>query len=496
MSYSTSSRSRFDAASVIERPGSTTAGRLVFGGGLAFSAIALFGFLWMNFSAPARVDLAYAVIVLGLLFAARAIALRSGPLAYERQVGPAIGFARYGPVAIVLLGVVLRIAFSLRYPAALSSDDATYRQLAEAIIAGRSYNAVEGFAYWPPGVPFLFAPFSFALGEYAVLGFNLATFVAAEWVAFVLCRRSASSRAAYTALLLIAVWPNFVASAGLLEKENLLIVLWPAAALCFLQVGDRDRPMRLLHATLAGVLTGIAILVQPASIFLPLVFAAYAICAYGFRARTIYGIAVLWMCAGASILPWTVRNYVVLHQFVPITTAGGSNFFMVSGPRSDGRWNESGQKAALVLSADEVTRSRLGVQLGLRNIERYPVHYLSAVVRKPLYMYGQNSKNSYWVFARGGISGPLAYSILWPVSNAYYFAILILMAVYFFRYRVTGRGRVEDVLPVAMLFYPFLSNAMFEASERHRYGVLVFMAIFAATALSERERPRPRRAGA
>ncbi len=68
------------------------------------------------------------------------------------------------------------------------------------------------------------------------------------------------------------------------------------------------------------------------------------------------------------------------------------------------------------------------------------------------------------------------------------------MAVYFFRYRITGRSRAEDVLAVAMLFYPFLSNAMFEASERHRYGVLVFMAIMAATALSERGRPGPQRA--
>ncbi len=354
-----------------------------------FSAIALFGFLWMNFTTSARVDLAYVVIVIGLLFAARAIALRSGPLAQAQRVGAPIGLARYVPAAIVLLGIALRIAFGIRYQAAFTSDYATYRQLTEAILAGHPYHAAEGFAYWPPGLPFLFAPFAFALRGHAVLGFNLATFVAAEWVALALCRRSADRRVTWTALFLIAVWPNFVVSANILLKENLLIVLWPAAVLCFLQAGDRDRPARLVHAALAGVLTGIAILVQPASIFLPLVLAVYGICACEFRARTILGIVTLWICAGATILPWMVRNSVVLHEFVPLTTSGGVNFFMVSRPKSDGKWEPANSAAALALSPDETTRSRLGVQLGLKNIEHTPVHYLSTVVRKPLYMYGQ-----------------------------------------------------------------------------------------------------------
>lgn len=459
------------------------AGSIVFVGGLAFSAIALFGFFWMNFAASAWVNPVYGLIVLGLLIAARAAALRSGPFAPERQLRPAATLLRYAPAAIVLLGVVLRIAFSLRYPTTLVSDDAVYRRLAEAILAGRPYRAAEGLAYWPPGLPFLFAPFVFALGKHAVLGFNLVTFVASEGVAFALCRRSGSRQLSCTTLLLLAIWPNFVVSTVLLLKENLLIVLWPAAVLCFLQASDPGHRARLAHAALAGVLTGIAILVQPASIFLPLVFAAYGIWAGGCHAKTALRIGVLWACTGAAVLPWSVRNYLVLHQFVPLTTSGGVNLFMVSRPESDGRWSATGATAALALNSDEMTRSRLGIQLGLRNIEQNPMHYLGTIVRKPLYMYGQDINNSEWAFARGDAGGPLAFSVVWSVSNAYYFVILLLIAIYFFRYRLTGRSSPEDVLPVVMLFYPMMSNALFEASERHRYGVLIFMAIFAAHAL-------------
>src|SRR4029453_898321 len=48
--------------------------------------------------------------------------------------------------------------------------------------------------------------------------------------------------------------------------------------------------------------------------------------------------AALFVCAFAFVLaPWTLRNYLVLDRFVPVTTGGGKALFVATYLPGDGR---------------------------------------------------------------------------------------------------------------------------------------------------------------
>ena len=138
---------------------------------------------------------------------------------------------------------------------------------------------------------------------------------------------------AVAALGLAAVYPVFVELSGTLVAENLLVVFELAAiwaALRARRAGGAARTYAWIAAT--GILTGLATLThENAAVFvLPLGVAAWSAA----RARApdrarrpgcarMAAPAVLVLCACAVIAPWTVRNAVELHHFVPVSDETG-----------------------------------------------------------------------------------------------------------------------------------------------------------------------------
>jgi 4-amino-4-deoxy-L-arabinose transferase-like glycosyltransferase len=136
-------------------------------------------------------------------------------------------------------------------------------------------------------------------------------------------------RTALAATALAALSPLLVVYSGSLISEPLFIALELGALACALEA--RGRPA---WAIAAGVLGGAAALTRPAGLVLLL---ALALCAGGRRA------AVLVVCLGAlTIAPWTVRNALVFHQFVPISTEAGNTLAGTYNAKSahDGLWRD------------------------------------------------------------------------------------------------------------------------------------------------------------
>jgi 4-amino-4-deoxy-L-arabinose transferase-like glycosyltransferase len=77
----------------------------------------------------------------------------------------------------------------------------------------------------------------------------------------------------------------------------------------------------------AGLLWGLAVLTRPAAALLPIAVVAWAWTPLGLtsaaRERLVQS-ALLAASLVAVLTPWTVRNAIVMHAFVPITTGGGA----------------------------------------------------------------------------------------------------------------------------------------------------------------------------
>src|SRR5258705_3648379 len=131
-------------------------------------------------------------------------------------------------VGALVLGVAIRIAcWWLTLPEMQLSDGSNYLPLANQLYQGQEY-MLNGYAFWPPGTPLIYAGFLFVLGQHGWLA------LVVNLVAFVLCAISARAIFARLGLdpsiagltvLLLAIWPQLFIAAGQVSKETLLLSL-------------------------------------------------------------------------------------------------------------------------------------------------------------------------------------------------------------------------------------------------------------------------------
>jgi 4-amino-4-deoxy-L-arabinose transferase-like glycosyltransferase len=265
---------------------------------------------------------------------------------------------RYGRrTQIVLLGI-LAIGFGLRAyrvvePLGTPGDDArAYYALSKSLYEEGSYGGpkFEDPSDWSPGAPLLYAAAFYATGgaregtaRVVELLLGMATIV----LVFLLGRRIACGPAGLLAAFGVAVYPPFIHSVGALYSEPLAMATLPAAVLAFLWAADKaalgrgGRGGGVLYWSVPGLLFGIAAMARPEYLVVGIAFAVLAAIrlwrARGWRpgaaatALVIAGMAV-------TIVPWTIRNIVVLDRAVTISTGGGKALYVGTYLPADGEY--------------------------------------------------------------------------------------------------------------------------------------------------------------
>jgi hypothetical protein len=282
--------------------------------------------------------------------------------------------------AIALLGLVVR-AYVVVNPVANPADDShAYYGLSKALYEEGSFGGPEfhDSSDWSPGAPFLYAGAYYATGGAregtariveALLG------VATILVVFALGWRLGGRRGRFVGLFaafLVAVYPPFIHTTGELMSEPPAMLTLPAAILAFLWASDRAADAvaggargRLRAAwpwLMPGLLLGLTAMFRPeyllvAAAFVLLAFLAPScrFVAQGERNRQLgrggwrsglAGAAVLLVAIVLPILPWTIRNVVVLDRVVPISTGGGKALYVGTFLPADGEYQRV--KAILV----------------------------------------------------------------------------------------------------------------------------------------------------
>ncbi|HET7120977.1 MAG TPA: hypothetical protein VFI17_06965 [Solirubrobacterales bacterium] len=339
--------------------------------------------------------------------------------------------------AIALLGLVVR-AYVVVNPVANPADDShAYYAISKALYEEGSFGGpeFEDSSDWSPGAPFLYAGAYYATGGAregtariveALLG------VATILVVFALGWRLGARRGRFVGLFaafLVAVYPPFIHTTGELMSEPPAMLTLPAAILAFLWAADRSknalvpgmrgRVRSLWPWLVPGVLFGLTAMFRPEYL---LVGAAFVLLAaiQTWREREwrlgLGAAAILLAALLLPILPWTIRNVVVLDRVVPISTGGGKALYVGTYLPADGEYQRV--KAILVKRyegkelapssealdkvnptplfdavAEEVTEEHPGLtrdqalgKLGKENLSKYlgedPLGYLAMTVRK------------------------------------------------------------------------------------------------------------------
>ena len=266
---------------------------------------------------------------------------------------------RHGGLAfLIAAALVVALGFGLRLDAALNpsvdpgdativayqgNDSKSYGEIAEALYRTGRYGTEEmrNPTDWSPGAPLLYATVykvtggvnpDVARAAVAVLGAFMVLFV------YLLGRRLGGPAVGVVGALLAAIYPAFIDNSEQFVSEPIAAFTLSGAVLAMFWAADTGRTTWAW--LLPGALLGATALTRPEYLMFAVLLGLVVVVkvARGRGVRVGLASAALFGAAFALVLvPWTVRNYVVLDRFVPVTTGGGKALFVATYLPGDGR---------------------------------------------------------------------------------------------------------------------------------------------------------------
>jgi len=204
-----------------------------------------------------------------------------------------------------------------------------YDQIARNLDQGNGYrveSAMGNTMLREPGYPLLLAAV-FKLGGYGLEQARVVCVLLAFGAALILLRLTrkitGDATTALVAALLFLLYPGTLvaeARAGI-EIPSIFTVL-----LFFIALYSAVEKASLWRYLTAGLLLGVAVLVRSEVLLFPLPLLVYFL--FGTRSwverrKAVERIAVLGFAAVAVMSPWMIRNYLLVHKFVPTATVAG-----------------------------------------------------------------------------------------------------------------------------------------------------------------------------
>ncbi|MEA3019294.1 MAG: hypothetical protein QOI47_818 [Actinomycetota bacterium] len=322
----------------------------------------------------------------------------------------------------LVLGAILAVALALRVgwcvyaarpPSGSLHDPNFYYLYGHQLANGNGYRLLkpavagcvgphclgEPTAYYPPGYPFALAPFMW-LGDHTPLNHfrNVDVGIVASlnilWqlltiaMAFLIARRvTGRALAGHVAAAVLALWPNLIFHTAVALTESLFMFLLLTAVLLAVSAPwDRMRwePLRLVSL---GLVLGAATLVRPVTIpVLPALFVVLVVARVGWR-RAAIQTAVVTAVAVAVIMPWMIRNAVVMHSFT-LSTNTGDNLCMSRRVGGTGGFEFPNDRClrgpfeTLGRPQFETARDAHGRKLAIEFVRQHPAEELRLVFRR------------------------------------------------------------------------------------------------------------------
>jgi 4-amino-4-deoxy-L-arabinose transferase-like glycosyltransferase len=401
-------------------------------------------------------------------------------------------------VAAAVAGLVFRLAFAFLYwqDKPLTHDEREYLALAESVSLGRglTYAAdhetgtAQQFGRAPAYPVFLAALGAGAGGRGATPArVKVAQSIVGAvgvWLIGQLARRAAGPAAGVAAAAIAAVYPPLVWICAYVLSEALYSTAALATVLALNLAIDRaDRSIKPSRSTpgsdpsardewwlrrggalaiLAGLGTGVAILVRPAMLlFLPL--AAVWLLA---RRRTALAVALVVVTL-LVLAPWTARNLRVYDRFVLVASEGGVTFWTGNHPLAIGEGDLAANPR--IKAADLAFRAG---HPGLSAEALEPLYYREAldyIRRHPGWWFGLLLKKAFYTVVPAGPSYAL-HSTLYRVWSVGSYLLLLPFAILGVRAWARQRRHPEALFVLAAS--AIIVGLVFFPQERFRIPVL------------------------
>lgn len=388
-------------------------------------------------------------------------------------------------VVFAVVAAALRIASAMLADGRVSPGDPHwYLVLAQGLLAGRGLGVDEPFmgvhavALFPPAYPLLLAAWGWVAGFSTASLTLLSTLIDVATAALIvlLGRALGSHRAGVGAACLYLIWPSQLFDAPLAQKESLATVLALSLAYGWTVAQPRARDMVAI-----GVAAGLLALTQPGEALLAALFALAQWPRLGLRglcriALPAMGVALL------VLAPWWWRNWVLLGQFVPLTSAGGYSLWIGNNAGATGNWMPP---PAALRGLPELAFSHAAGALATTWIAANPLAFAHLTAAKFVHATGVSAFGIARLAAMRPALEPATAALLLPTS---YVANLLLLAGGAAAVRLRFDRRAA-LLILACLGQLLLVGMWFEFGERHRDFLTPFVLLALALAAQHARLP-------
>jgi len=253
-----------------------------------------------------------------------------------------IKYLRRPVVLVTILGIFFRFYLMAGFGnPCCGSDEATYTQLASHIIKDHQFVITPrddpGLNYpmygaKPPLYPYFLAALFSVVGVDSPLA-KVAQVLLAAVTGLLLYRIGSklfSKRAGASALIIYTFFWEVAFTSQTFLSENLYWFL--SALLLYLCIKAKT-----VNLWFVGVIVGLLTLLRPPSLLflLPVLW----LVANSDRRHKLMQMLLVIVCAFVTVLPWSIRNFLVFHQFVFVYTDGGINLWMGNYQDTGGGYN-------------------------------------------------------------------------------------------------------------------------------------------------------------
>ncbi|MCL5256407.1 MAG: glycosyltransferase family 39 protein [Chloroflexi bacterium] len=381
-------------------------------------------------------------------------------------------------LAIIAVGLFLRVGMAM-YLAGRDfvSDESEYFGAALSLAQGRGFSFFDSGPWLRPPVYIVFLAIPIKLWGPQVTpilaiqhGISVLTIVLFYLIGKELFNRRVGlfTAAACAVYLPFAIFPNLVLT------ETLFLAFFAAGVLLLLKSRSANRRYLLVGA--AGALMSMATLTKGSLIaFVPFV-AIWLFFSTSGRRQRLAAAGVFLAMFVVLLLPWTARNFLAYHAFIPVETTGAVNLWLAShqGPSSD-------IYSALSQATSIPERQSLAYSGALHDILSDPLGWIGRGTEGLAGLWRINfSGDERFVhgFSHGLVSGPYLIA-LFLMDDSLYVVLMCLALVGL----ATAKHDASQALVLLWVGVSCLLAVVFFAIARFRIPVLPFLFPYAGYAV-------------
>jgi 4-amino-4-deoxy-L-arabinose transferase-like glycosyltransferase len=418
-------------------------------------------------------------------------------------------------VAILVAAFALRLGWALGvrpeapWDWADSGDQFSYYHYGGEIARGRGYvSYINGHAtaYYPIGYPALLGALYFIALHTPITNdlmlvtalFHVVLGTVSVLLAFVVGRAMAGVRTGLLAAAVLAGFPNLIYQVSSVQLETTFIFLVLAALAVIVTHDWAGGPPSVRRLLAFGAALGVAVLVRPFAAVL-LVGLAGALIAVGVRWRRVALLAAVPVAVIVVMsVPWTIRNAVQLHAFVPSSTNMGDTLCIDRNLDAKGGFRFADHDGCVDPNLPEVERNTGNTKKAISFVIHHPGRELLQIVRRGRIMFAgdHDGIEAVQTLGAGKMLTPRTVDATQTFADLYFFGVLAL-AVLGLPTFVRRDGRPARLLALSGLVGLLVIPLLLWGNPRFHLPLAPFMALSAAGALEtawrwlDRRRAKP-----